>query len=59
MVLALTILTYFASKSLIRALVMAALGLGLSQIGIDIVTGKTRFTFGLPSWKTGSIWFPW
>jgi putative tricarboxylic transport membrane protein len=53
MVLALTILTYFASKSLIRALVMAVLGLGLSQIGIDIVTGKTRFTFGITPLEDG------
>ena len=53
MVLALTILTYFASGSMVKAIIMGILGIGLSQIGIDIVTGKTRLTFGITNLEDG------
>ncbi len=46
MILGLTLLTYLARGSLIKALIMASFGLFLSQVGMDIVTGKYRFTFG-------------
>ena len=53
MILALTILTYLAHGSMIKAIVMAFLGVSLSQIGMDIVTGQTRFTFGIMELEDG------
>jgi len=53
MVLALTILTYFSSGSMVKAIIMAVLGLSLSQIGIDLVTGRVRFTFGITNLEDG------
>ncbi|MEK6672900.1 MAG: tripartite tricarboxylate transporter permease [Nitrospirota bacterium] len=47
MLVGLTILTYLARGSLIKALIMGLFGLFLSQIGIDSITGKFRFTFGV------------
>ena len=46
-ILALSILIYLARGSLMKAGVMAILGIILSQIGIDLVSGKDRFTFGI------------
>jgi putative tricarboxylic transport membrane protein len=46
-ILALTILIYLARGSAIKATIMAALGISLSQIGMDFITGKNRFTFGI------------
>jgi putative tricarboxylic transport membrane protein len=45
-VLALSFLTYFSRGSAIKAIIVAALGLSLSQVGIDMVAGTTRFCFG-------------
>jgi putative tricarboxylic transport membrane protein len=53
MILALTILTYLAHGSMIKAVIMAVLGVGLSQIGLDIVTGQARFTFGITDLEDG------
>ena len=53
MILALTILTYLAHGSMLKALIMAILGIALSQIGLDIVTGQARFTFGLINLQDG------
>jgi len=47
MLLGLTIVTYLARGSLLKALIMAALGLFLSQIGMDSVNAKFRFTLGI------------
>ena len=47
MCLGLSLVTYLTQGSVLRGLVMAALGLFLSLIGQDIVTGRARFTFGL------------
>jgi putative tricarboxylic transport membrane protein len=52
-VLALTILSYLAHGSMIKAIIMAILGVGLSQIGIDVVTGRVRFTFGIIDLEDG------
>jgi len=46
--LGLTLVTYLASGSMIKSLVMACVGLLLGFIGVDIVTGVERFTLGLP-----------
>jgi putative tricarboxylic transport membrane protein len=52
-VLGITILTYLAQKSMIKALMMAAFGFLLAFIGIDMLTGKARFTFGIPGLMDG------
>jgi putative tricarboxylic transport membrane protein len=38
--------SYLSGKSLLKGLIMVIVGLMLSTIGVDIVTGGTRFTFG-------------
>ena len=53
MVLALTFLTYLSSGSAIKAALMALLGLAISQVGMDVITGETRFTFGLLKLQDG------
>jgi len=53
MCLGLTILIYLARGSLIKALIMGLFGLFLSQIGMDIVTGKFRFTLGIMGLSDG------
>ncbi len=45
--LGLTLVTYLASGSMMKALIMACVGLLLGFIGVDIVTGVERFTLGL------------
>jgi putative tricarboxylic transport membrane protein len=45
-VFGLTMIAYLASGSLIKSLLMGALGLFLSTIGMDPISGIRRFTFG-------------
>lgn len=45
--LGLTLVTYLSSGSMVKALMMAVVGLLVSYIGIDIVTGRERFTLGI------------
>ncbi len=47
MCLGLTVLTYLARGSMLKALSMALVGLLLSFIGIDVITGQPRFTLDL------------
>src|SRR5512135_3562942 len=47
MCLGLSLVTYLTQGSVLRGLVMAGLGLFLSLIGQDIITGQARFSFGL------------
>ena len=47
MVLGLIILTYLTQKSYIKALAMAALGLILSFVGLDLISGQARFTLNI------------
>ena len=47
MILSLTIVTYLAVGSMLKALIMAVLGFSLGQIGMDIVTGQIRFSFDI------------
>jgi putative tricarboxylic transport membrane protein len=53
MVLGMTILTFLASASMIRALSMACLGLILGCVGQDTVSGMLRFTFHMPDLLDG------
>jgi putative tricarboxylic transport membrane protein len=52
MVLGLTILSYLSSGSMIKALIIAIVGLFVGMIGIDI-SGIYRFTFGIPDFYDG------
>jgi putative tricarboxylic transport membrane protein len=45
--LGLSIVSYLGQGSIFKSLLMAALGLALSFIGMDVVTGRLRFNFGL------------
>ena len=45
MFLGLTVLTYLASGSMIRALMMACVGIFLGTIGTDTISGLERFTY--------------
>ncbi len=52
-ILGMTILTYLAQKSMIKALMMAAFGFLLAYVGIDMLTGRARFTYGLAGLMDG------
>ena len=45
--LGLLLVIYLSSKSVLNGLIMAAVGLLLSTIGIDLITADKRFTFNL------------
>jgi putative tricarboxylic transport membrane protein len=47
MCLGLSLVTYLTQRSFLRGVIMAGLGLFLSLIGQDVITGQPRFTFGL------------
>ena len=53
MCLGLTILVYLASGMIIKALMMAALGLIIGCIGADMLTNVHRFTLGIPELMDG------
>ncbi len=46
MFLGLTVVTYLASGSMVRALMMACVGVILGTIGTDVISGLERFTYG-------------
>ena len=46
--LGMTFVVYLAQKSVQKAVLSALLGILISQVGIDVVTGVQRFSFGLP-----------
>jgi putative tricarboxylic transport membrane protein len=46
-VMSLTLVTYVSRGSLIRSLVVVCVGLSMSMVGMDPITSRTRFTFGL------------
>lgn len=47
MILGLVILSYLTQKSMIKALMMAGIGILIGTIGMDTLTGRIRFTFGI------------
>jgi len=53
MLLGLALLSYLGSKSMGKALIMAALGLFISTIGMDYISGKPRFTYHIMSLMDG------
>lgn len=46
MLLGLTLVSYLAGGSMLKALIMAAFGLLLSTVGMDFISGVPRFHFG-------------
>jgi putative tricarboxylic transport membrane protein len=53
MILGMTILTFLASASMLRAIMMACFGLVLGCVGQDTISGAMRFTFGMPELLEG------
>jgi len=53
MLLGLIILTYLAQKSMVKALMMAAIGVVLGLAGLDSITGMPRFTADMPELLDG------
>ena len=47
-VFGLTLISALAGKSVAKGFVVAAIGLGINVVGLDVMTGETRFTFGQP-----------
>jgi putative tricarboxylic transport membrane protein len=45
--MSLTLVTYVSKGSLVRSLIMACVGLVMSTVGMDPITSRSRFTFGL------------
>jgi putative tricarboxylic transport membrane protein len=52
-IMGIAILAYLAQKSILKALMTATFGFLLSFIGIDMITGKARYTFGIPDLMDG------
>jgi putative tricarboxylic transport membrane protein len=48
MVVGIMLLTFLSSGSMIKALMMAAVGLILGGVGMDAISGKFRFTYNIP-----------
>ena len=53
MCLGMVVLTFLASTSMVRALMMACFGIIVGTIGTDTVSGTTRFTFGITELMDG------
>jgi putative tricarboxylic transport membrane protein len=53
MIVGITVLTFLSSGSMIKALIMAGVGLILSGVGMDTISGKYRFTFNIQSLLDG------
>jgi putative tricarboxylic transport membrane protein len=47
LLMGLFILAYMSGGSMLKTLAMAALGLAIGMIGIDVMSGYTRFSFGV------------
>jgi len=47
MCMGLVIVTYLAQRSVLKAIMMALVGIILGSIGLDLITGLPRFTFGI------------
>jgi putative tricarboxylic transport membrane protein len=53
MILGLVILTFLTEKSMVKALMVAAVGIIMGTIGLDSMTGTDRFSFGIPELLDG------
>lgn len=48
MVVGLTLVTYLARGSVLKAIIMVLIGLTLGCVGMDIISGRYRFIIGIP-----------
>jgi putative tricarboxylic transport membrane protein len=53
MIMGMTVVTYLARTSMIKALMMAAFGVMVGIIGMDPIAAKPRFTFGITEFYDG------
>ncbi|MDA8125602.1 MAG: tripartite tricarboxylate transporter permease [Deltaproteobacteria bacterium] len=53
MMMSLVLVTYLVRGSMVKALIMVALGLVLGTVGMDALTGRERFTYGVPTLRDG------
>jgi putative tricarboxylic transport membrane protein len=53
MALGLTLVTFFARESTVKALMMAAVGLLCGTVGQDTISGRFRFAFGIRTLEDG------
>lgn len=53
MVMGMTVVTYLARTSMIKALMMAAFGIMIGTIGMDPIAARPRFTFGILEFYDG------
>jgi putative tricarboxylic transport membrane protein len=53
MVLGTTLVTYFTQGSMLKALMMALVGVLLGSVGVDSISGRYRFTFGIQTLMDG------
>ncbi len=53
MILGLVILTFLTEKSMVKALMVAAVGVIMGTVGMDNMTGTARFTFDIPELLDG------
>ncbi len=53
MLMSLCLITFLASGSMVRALLMAAVGLFLGTMGMDSQSGRTRFVYDIPYLSDG------
>jgi putative tricarboxylic transport membrane protein len=58
MVLGLTLIIYLAHGSMIKALIMACVGVLLSLVGLDNISGYERFTYGFATLEDGIGFVP-
>ncbi len=52
-IMGMTLVTYLTQKSLLKGTMMAVVGFLLAFVGMDMVTGKARYTFGIPELMDG------
>jgi putative tricarboxylic transport membrane protein len=53
MMMSLVVVTYLVRGSMIKALIMVALGLVLGTVGMDALSGRERFIYGIPTLRDG------
>jgi putative tricarboxylic transport membrane protein len=53
MVLGTTLVTYFTEGSMVKAIMMALVGVIVGTVGVDSISGRTRFTFGIQTLMDG------
>jgi putative tricarboxylic transport membrane protein len=53
MTIGMVVVTFLAGKSMVKSLLMAAVGVFLGSVGMDVISAKPRFTLGLSFLEDG------